>query len=71
MSRSDVQHDHHISHLPNKRDRTGPIGNFIKFTVRPLCRTVMCRNDKKDSFMMAIDIYTFSLITTKIVSSGR
>ena len=57
--------------MPNKRDRTGPIGNSIKFTVRPLCRTVICRNDKIDSFMVGIDIYTFSLITTKIVSSGH
>ena len=57
--------------MPNKRDRTGPIGNFNNVTVQPLCRTVMCRNDKIESFMVAIDIYTFSLITTKIVSSGR
>ena len=57
--------------MPNKRDKTCPIGNFIKFTVRPLGRTVMGQNDKIDPFMMGIDIYTFSLITTKIVSSGR
>ena len=57
--------------MPNKRDKTCPIGNFIKFTVRPLGRTVMGRNDKIDPFMVGIDIYTFSLITTKIVSSGR
>ena len=29
-----------------KRDTVCPIGNSIKFNVRPLCRTVMCRNDK-------------------------
>ena len=57
--------------MPNKWDTVCPIGNFIKFTVRPLCGTVLCQNDKMDSFMVAIDIYTFSLITTKIVSSGR
>ena len=71
MSEQSVQHDNYISQLHDKHDRVCPIGNFIKFTVRPLCRTVMCRNDKIDPFMVAIDIYTFSLITTKIVSSGR
>ena len=59
--------------MPNKRDSVCPIGNSIKFTLQPLCRTEMCRNDIIDPFMVAIDIYiyTFSLITTKIVSSGR
>ena len=71
MSEYNIHHDHHISHMPNKRDKTCPIGNFIKFTVHSLGCTVMCRNEKKDSFMVAIDMYTFSLITTKIVSSGR
>ena len=71
MSDRNVHCDHHNSHMPNKRDTVCPMWNFIKFTVRPLCRTVMCRNDKIDPFMVVIDIYTFSLTTTKIVSSGR
>ena len=43
--------------MPNKRDSVCPIGNSIKFTLQPLCRTVMCRNDIIDPFMVAIDIY--------------
>ena len=57
--------------MPKKRNTVCPIGIFIKFTVRPLCRTVMCQNDKIDPFMVGIDTYTFILITTKIVSLGR
>ena len=52
--------------MPNKRDKTCPIGNSIKFTVRPLGHTVMGRNDNIDPFMAGIDIYTFSLITKKL-----
>ena len=71
MSEYSVHHEYHISHLPNKRDERCPIENSIKFTVRPFLCLRMGRNGKIDPFMVGIDIYTFSLITTKIVSSGR